>query len=247
MSATAVTSRIESSSLRVSRTTGILVLLHLTVGLMVPFIIMQPVTSSGHFLETAAEYATQMRAAIFLLFIGSAMALAISIAAFPVILRYSSAQALWLVALAVAAFSLQVVDNGRLLAMLSLSQYYADAGSANPDLFQALAFTVGAARKWAHYTYLFVAVSWMFLLFATLFRLRLLPRALSAIGMVCALLQIGAVSIRGLLGYPPETRLAVPLAPAYIALALWLIVKGFREDPVAVAGTKAYPLSTAVL
>jgi hypothetical protein len=52
---------------------------------------------------------------------------------------------------------------------------------------------------------------------------------LAALGLVGSLLQIAGVTLRGLLGYAPETRLAMPLAPAYVALALWLIVKGFNE------------------
>ena len=35
--------------------------------------------------------------------------------------------------------------------------------------------------------------------------------------------------LAGLLGYLPETRLAMPMAPAYVALAVWLMVKGFDE------------------
>jgi Domain of unknown function (DUF4386) len=230
-----------------ARTVGILVVLHLLLGLMVPFIILDFVRGTRGFLLVTPDHANQLRLAVFLLFIGSAMATAISVAAFPVIRRYSSAWALWLVALAVAAFSLQVVDNGRLLTMLSLSQHYADSGFANPELYQEFAFLAGSARRWAHYTYLFVAVCWILLLFATLFRLRLVPRSLTAVGMLCAMMQIGAVSVRAMLGHAPEMRLAVPLGPVYLALALWLIVKGFREEPVAVASTNHYPLSTGLL
>ena len=44
--------------------------------------------------------------------------------------------------------------------------------------------------------------------------------------------QMAGVTFRGFLGYPPETRLAIPLAPAYVALAVWLIVKGFpKREP----------------
>ena len=35
--------------------------------------------------------------------------------------------------------------------------------------------------------------------------------------------------LRALLGYRILTEMAIPLAPAYVALALWLIVKGFDE------------------
>jgi hypothetical protein len=212
-----------------ARTIGVLVLLHLLIGLMAPFMILHSVTGPRGFLFTAAQNAVQLRTAVFLLFIGSAMAIAVSVAAFTTFRRYSLVMALWLVALAVAAFSLQAVDNGRLLAMLTLSQEYTSSGSANPELFQTLAVVVGSARKWAHYTYLFVAVSWIFLLFKTFYRFRLVPRALAGFGILGALLQIAGVTVRAICGYGPETRLAMPLAPAYIGLALWLMVKGFDE------------------
>ena len=49
------------------------------------------------------------------------------------------------------------------------------------------------------------------------------------------------------MGYSPETRLAMPLAPAYVALAIWLIVKGLDEQgsPVQVepCATEVAPVS----
>jgi hypothetical protein len=93
-----------------------------------------------------------------------------------------------------------------------------------------LAIVVGSARKWAHYSFLLVVGCWILLLYSLLYRFRLVPRALAAFGAVASALQITGVTLRGLLGYPPETRLAMPLAPAYVALAVWLIVKGFDEQ-----------------
>ena len=71
--------------------------------------------------------------------------------------------------------------------------------------------------------------SWILLHYSLLYRFCLVPRALAGFGAVASVLQITGVSLRGLLGCPPETRLAMPLAPAYVALAVWLIVKGFDE------------------
>ena len=110
---------------------------------------------------------------------------------------------------------------------LSLSQEYTSAGTAKAELFQGLAVVVGAARKWSHYTFLLTVGCWILLLFTLLYRFRFVPRALAAFGMIGAVLQIAGVSLRGLLGHPPETRLAMPLAPAYVLLAVWLMVKGF--------------------
>lgn len=213
------------------RTVGVLVLLHLVLGLMLPFMLIDVVRNAG-FLANAADMANQVRAAVLLLFVGSALEIAITIAAWPVLRRYGSGMALWMLALAVAAFSLQAIDNAHLLSIVSLSQEYAQAGPARAELFQALAIVSFAARKWAHYSFLLVAVSWMLLLFATLFRFRLVPRALAGYGMVASLLQIGGVTMFALFGHPPQVLLAgTPLAPAYLGLAGWLMVRGFPCRP----------------
>ena len=213
------------------RTLGLMLLLHVIVGLTVPFILLHVVTGSQGFLHTAAQNAGQIRSAIFLLTVGSAIPVAVSAAALENFRRYSSAMAFGLLALAVAGFSLQCVDNGRIFSMLSLSQQYASAGEVRSEIFESLALVVGAARKWAHYTYLLVAVSWIFLLFLALFRFRLVPRALTVFGLIASVLQIVGVTVRGMMGYAPETRLAMPLAPAYVAIAVWLMIKGLREKP----------------
>ncbi len=217
------------SGKNIARTVGVLLLLHLAAGLTVPFILLNPVLAPPGFLANAATSPNQMRAAVLLLFVGSAITIGIASTAWPVFRSYSSAMALWLVALAIASLSLQAVDNGRLLSMLSLSQEYAKAGADKADLFQALAVVVGSARKWSHYSFLLAVGSWIFLFCTLLYRFRLVPRVLSAFGMLGSVGQIVGVTLRGLLGYPPLTVLAMPLAPAYVALALWLIVKGFDE------------------
>lgn len=227
MSTAVMMEQIEAKS--VGRIVGVLLLAHLTGGLVVPFIMLHPLVSPPGFLVSAAGVATQVRATVLLLFVGSAMAIVVACAGWRVFRRYSSAMALWLVAFAVAAFSLQAVDNAHILSMLSLSQEYASTSAAKADLFPGLALVVGAARKWSHYTFLLTVGSWIFLLYSLLYRFRLVPRALAAFGLVASLLQIIGVPLRGLLGYAPETRLAMPLAPAYVALAVWLMVKGFDE------------------
>jgi hypothetical protein len=113
-------------------------------------------------------------------------------------------------ALAIASFTLQAVDDAHLLSMLSLSQQYAEAGAAKRELFQSLALVVGAARKWSHYSFLLVIGSWIFLLYGLLYRFRLVPRWLAVFGLLGAVGQIVGVTLRGLWGFAPETRLAIP-------------------------------------
>ena len=126
------------------RIVGVLLVLHLAVGLIVPFVMLQPLVSPPGFLTSAAGVANQTRTAVLLLFMGSAVAIAIASAGWRVFREYSSAMALWLFALAVASFTLQAVDNAHILSMLSLSQTYAQAGTAKAEVFQALALVVGS-------------------------------------------------------------------------------------------------------
>src|SRR5512144_2029468 len=111
------------------RIVGMLLLIHLTAGLILPFVLLDRVRRPAGFLENAAGNSAQLRAAVFLLFVGSAVTIGIALTAWPVFRRHSSAMALWLLALAVAGFSLQAVDNAHILSMLSLSQEYAKAGA----------------------------------------------------------------------------------------------------------------------
>ena len=135
----------------VGRVVGVLLLLHLAAGLMVPFMMLHSLVSPPGFLASAAAIPNQVRGAVFLLFLGSALAVGVASAAWSVFRAYSSAMALWLLALAIASFTLQAVDNAHLLSMLSLRRQYAEAGAAKRELFQSLALVVGAARKWSHY------------------------------------------------------------------------------------------------
>jgi len=231
------------ASLGTGRLVGMLLLAHLAGGLIVPFVMLHPLVTPPGFLVSAAGVANQVRAAVLLFFVGSAMAIAVASAGWRVFSQYSSAMALWLVALAVAAFTLQAVDNAHILSMLSLSREYASADAAKAELFEGLAVVVGATRKWSHYAFLLTVGWWILSLCTLLYRFRLVPRAIAAFGIIGAVLQIAGVSVRGLLGLPPETRLAMPLAPAYVLLAVWLMVKGFDLRHRALEGEAQKPAS----
>ncbi len=97
------------------RVVGLLVFLHLVVGLMVPFIVLDRVKRAAGLVASAAAHPGEVRAAVLLLFLGSAIAIAITITAFPILRACSHRMALWLLAVAIAGFSLQAVDNGAIL------------------------------------------------------------------------------------------------------------------------------------
>jgi hypothetical protein len=212
----------------VGRIIGMLLFVQLA-GLIVPFVLLHPLTTGAqNYLANAAGASLQIKVAVFLLFANCALTIGIAIAAWPVFRQYSEALALWLLAVSVIMFLLQAVDNAHILSMLSLSKQYAEAGGPD-ELFQTLAATVGSTRRWVHYTELLVIDCWIFLLYSILYRFRLVPRALAAFGLITVLLHFTGIPLPGFLGYSNVTLMGVSMALSHIALALWLMIRGFEE------------------
>ena len=210
------------------RMIGVLLFVQLA-GLIVPFVLLHPLTSGPRdYLANAAGASFQLKVAVFLLFANCALTIGITIAAWPIFRQYSEAMTLWLLAASVIMFLMQAVDNAHILSMLSLSQQYAQAGGPD-ELFQTLAAVVGSTRRWVHFTELFVIDGWIFLLYISLFRFALVPRALAVFGLLTVVLHFTAIPLRGFLGSSLVTPLGVPMGLSQLALAVWLMAKGFKE------------------
>lgn len=212
------------------RTVGVLLLLQLACGLMLPFILWYPlIRGVNAFLTDASAKAGQIRAGVFLSFLGAALTLAIGITVFPIFRRYSYTLALWFLAACLISCTLDAVQNATVMSMLSLSEHYAKASIADSGVFQGLGVVVAITRKWVHYTQLLGFGAWIFLFYISLLRSALIPRVLAGLGVIGILLQFTGVTLLGFLGYANVMQMAMPLFPIHVAAGLWLIVKGFKE------------------
>jgi len=218
------------SAKNVGRMVGVMLLVHLA-GLIVPFILLLPIARPD-FLENAAEFSFQIKTAVFLLFLNGALTLGIAITGWPIFRRHSERTALWLLFFSIIWFVMQAVDNVHLLAMLSLSQRYAETGGPE-DLFRTLAATVSSTRKWAHYTELLIIDTWIFMLYGLFFRFALVPRALAAFALLTVALHTTGITIPLFLDYGMVTLMGASMALGHVGLAGWLMVKGFGESGIA--------------
>jgi hypothetical protein len=218
------------SAKSVGRTVGILLLLQLAAGLMVPFILLLPlVTGSPGFLTEAAENSFQIRAAVFIFFIGGALTIALGITALPVFRQYSDAAALWFLVICVVSFVLDAVHSATVMSMVSLSQQYVNGGASDSGLYQVVGATVASARRWAHAVQLVAIGAWIFIFYSSLLRFALIPRALAVLGVIGIVSQFIGVTLMMFLGYSTIGQMAMPLLPIQIVVAVWLIIKGFNE------------------
>jgi hypothetical protein len=209
--------------------TGVLLFVQL-VGLTLPFILLLPITAPD-FLTAAAPAAGQIGAAVLLLFANGALTIGIAVAAFPFLCERSYRMTLGLLAVSVLWFAMQAVDNVHILSLLSLSQRYVDAGTANAELLGALGAAARSTRRWAHYTELLVIESWFFAFYGLLYRLSLVPRPLAGFGLLMVLVHAAGITLPTFLGRDSMPAMAYSLALSSLAVNGWLLVKGFAEGP----------------
>jgi hypothetical protein len=216
------------SAKRDGQRVGLLLLVQLAAGLIVPYILLRPIQAD--FLAAAAGSAGLVRWCVLALFVGAAVTVAMAIATWPHVRARSPALGLWLLVLAVMNFTLQILENTHWLSMLSVSQAYAAADAAQAALFPPLASVVRAGWKWAHYSHILVAVAWLFTLYWVLWRGAMVPRVLAAIGMVTCLMQFVGITLPAFGGYrmPMPTLFGMPLGVANLMLAAWLLARGFH-------------------
>ncbi len=219
------------SPVSTGRITGLLLLLQLVTGLMVPYMMLRPLGDVFTYNTNEPAKSFEVRLSVMLLFLGAAIVLAISFSAWPALREHTRVVALWVIALAVINFSLQCMENAAWMSMFSFSQDYARAAGADLVTYQIVGASVHSYWKWVHFTHLLFMVIWMFVLFLAFWRAALIPRVLAAFGMLTTLMQITGITLPQFIPYrtPPMNVMGLPLAFAYVAISVWLMVKGFPE------------------
>lgn len=191
------------------------------------FALLRPVLAPPGSLVNAAPHALEVGMSAMLGILSGAIGLAIAITVLPVFRQYSERIALAFVAIGAVALSLAAVENGTLMSLLSLSKAYAASG-ADPAAFEGLRGVVAASRNWAHFTHVAIGGVTLLVFYIALYRFRLVPRVLAAIGLVACALQLMSVT-RPFFGGEVIFFLLAPLGLANLAAALWLMLKGFPD------------------
>jgi hypothetical protein len=190
--------------------------------------------SPGYLTEMAAHPNKILGTALFALFMGLACA-GIGLSLYPILKRYGEGQALAAAGFRVMEGTIQIVSAVGVVALLAVSREFVKAGSPTDSFFQPLAAALKSVREWVlNGAFLFPWCIGAFIYYRIFFTTRLVPRWLSVWGLVgLALMLVGAISgMFGLLGLFSAAQFLcmLPILIQEMVLALWLIIKGYREE-----------------
>jgi hypothetical protein len=214
---------------RAGRVIGVLILVQMVAGGLVNFALEAPLFGTPGFLVAAAPHSRQIGLAALLGLATEAIWVAVAITAFPILWPRARAMALWLLALAAVVLAAAVVENVGVMSLVSFSEAYAKAPAAGREQLEAVRVIVSSARNWAHYMARIADAATTVVFYAALFRLALVPRVLAVFGLVSAALMLTSVGMP-LVGHDVVFFLLAPLGLSQLALSLWLIARGFRDQ-----------------
>ena len=177
-------------------------------------------------------------------FVWAATGAGIAIGLYPILRLFNPALALGSVAARVVENVFVLIGTLSLLVLLAVSQQSLASGSAAPSSFQATGGALLAVRDWVHGFVALLAFGIGVLMYYYVFyRSRLVPRWLSGLGLVGAVLALVATVYIGFtqdFGFSTVNNvLHIPIGLQEMVLAVWLIARGFNAPALAsVAATE---------
>jgi hypothetical protein len=229
-----------------SRKTAIIVgvlFITATVAAILSGVFFGPIPDGPDYLIYVSTNENQLIIAVILELILAVSVIGIGFMMFPILKKHIESLALGYVGFRLTEGILLVVGSISLLSLSTLSREYV-TGAVDASFYQTSGIVLLALRDWIFVigTMIFLSLGGLSLYFL-LFLSRLVPRWLSAWGLLGAILIL-ITGIFGLFGLSPEsttsTLLALPIGLQEMVFAVWLIFKGF--NPSAIASGNAQPI-----
>lgn len=197
------------------------------------------------YLGRIASNGNRMMVGALLSFLAAAASSGIAISLYPVLKRYNPGLALGAVGFRLIEAVFYMAGALCLLSLFPLSQQSVSAGNQGAFYFQALGHLLLTASDLAGFVFGVIAFcigAWSY--YYVFYRSNLIPRWLSAWGLVAILLMLSAVLVTLFDGEPYSVSgrlifLALPIALQEMVLAVWLIAKGFNPSAIAAGPDRA--------
>ncbi|MEW7293008.1 DUF4386 domain-containing protein [Aquimarina sp. 2304DJ70-9] len=192
---------------------------------------------SENFLATVHENSLQMKIAILLDIISSTVGVGIAIFLFPFLKKYNNYIALLYLTFWIIEFSIIMVSNITHFSLLSLSQEFVQGNVSDPTYFNMLGFLKFEEYYWAHFLILIVYSSGAALFYYLLYKVKLIPRLLSAWAFI-AVTIVFIVTWMQIFDYSVSFVFYLQNGVHFIVISIWLIVKGFNSTVIPTESVK---------
>jgi uncharacterized membrane protein len=198
----------------------------------------EPVLTRTDYLTRISQNANSVSAGGLLELIAAGTSVAIAIALFPVLKRWNASMALGSVVFRTIEAVMYTVGAVGLLTLLTVGHLFAGAATADRASVQAIGDALVGVRQESVLAGVFAFAVGALMYYVIFYRSRLIPRWLSGWGIVGVILMLAAC-LSALFTRNPVTSyviLILPIAVQEMALAVWLIAKGFNPSALTPSG-----------
>lgn len=229
-----------------SRTTAAIVGVLFIIGTVsgtVAAIIGNPILDAPDYLTRISANEGQIIIGALLVFIMGVACAGIGLALYPILRQFSAGLAIGTVGFRVTEGMIDILGAVSTIGLLALSQEFVKAGAPDATYFQTIGAIIKAGNDWlSHGAMLLCWCIGAFMYYSLFYQYRLVPRWLSAWGLV----GITLVTIAGVLvmlhiipGFGTvQMVFNLPIFPQEMVLAVWLIAKGINPSQVASLSAK---------
>ena len=215
------------SNQKIGRIAGVLLLFVFISGIIIFQILQGAVLFSSNFLTAASENANQIVGSVVLGIFSGIVSIVIAVLLLPIFKRYNYTLAYLYVAFCILNFIAIMIDNVSVVSMLELSKVYLENG--NDSSFKILEALVYEKHWWTHFFYLLISCFPVFVLYLSLYVSKLVPRIISAFGLVAVLIMF-AEEMLSFFDQGLGMNMLLPIAIIQLFLPLWLIYKGLNSS-----------------
>ncbi len=218
---------------------GVLFIVATVADIISRAVFVQPILSAPDYLAGVSANEGQVLLGALLLVIGAVAAAGIAIALYPVLRKHNEGLALGSVGFRLIEGALYLGIVVSLLMLVAVSRESASAGAAASSAYVVPGALLLASRDALGEVAVLAFGPGALMYYWIFYRTRLLPRWLSAWGILAIVLVMasGVLVMLGLAEPMSTTQiiLAAPIGVQEMALAVWLIARGFSPNAIAAA------------
>lgn len=203
------------------------------LGIFLGSAIYGPFVDAPDYLSVIFPNKSQVVLGIFIELINDVAVIGIPIVLFPVMKKFSERLALGYFGFRIVESVVLIVSKFNLLSLITVSQNYLTVGTPEASYFQTAGAAMLAERNWASQIQVVFFCLSALIFYYVMYRSKLIPRFLSVWGFFAVVLLVVAnvLPVPDLTeGFSLSQLLFLPIFISEIAIAIWLIVKGFNTQ-----------------